>query len=172
MIGSAVGFTPARKSNRSSAVLASDRFSKPQVDSGRAGPGAFVAADATAGQMKGPRDLPGEIALERRRGADHNRPVLIDDALAAVAHRADLPAGVAFDAAGELGLPIGHPLFRRLVQECLDRGVASRSVGRRRRGQLRLADRHVGPRRQRGRRMSRISADAAGQRRRRPVRSR
>ena len=63
---------PARKAKFSSAALASDRFKQPQVDSRRAGPRAFVAADAAAGQVEGPRDVPGEVALERGRGADRH----------------------------------------------------------------------------------------------------
>ena len=44
----------------------------------------------------------------------HLRPVLIDDAPRAIAHRTDLPAGVALYAAGQFLPPVGQSLRGRI----------------------------------------------------------
>ena len=64
----------------------------------RAGPVAVSTLDASTGKVKCPYDIPFKISECMRRGVDPLRLIAVDNATAAVAHRASLAAGVAFDA--------------------------------------------------------------------------
>ena len=83
-----------------------------QGDVHGADPFAFGAAGASSRQVHGADDVPGGVAGRPGGGVHHLRFVAVAEALFAEAERADLTAGVAFDAFGELFFPVGPALGR------------------------------------------------------------
>ena len=94
--------------------LGQRQVQQPQVDAGRAGPRALVAADAAAARWNARVMCQAKLPLSVAEVSMHCGPVLVDDAPLAVAQRADLPAGVALHAAAELGRPVGHAARRAI----------------------------------------------------------